>query len=163
MILPAMGRLQTTREHLDFRLGPENTPEKVQRLLDGMQSIIYRLQSLEMAHDRITRHSWRVPDSFLPLSHQVQEAFRQIFEHWASLKSGDEREQMRGSLQDLSRDWKEQFDAWEANRDRDFTSDRLLTDLYTLLGSLRGLAEAMSSAQVVISQINWQQWATARF
>jgi hypothetical protein len=39
----------------------------------------------------------------------------------------------------------------------------VLTDLYTLLGSVRGLIDAMANAQAAINQINWQQWAAVRF
>ena len=53
-----------------------------------------------------------------------------------------------------------QFDALET---RQGSGDQVLTDLYTLLGSTRGLIEAMADAQSSINQINWQQWATARF
>ena len=32
-----------------------------------------------------------------------------------------------------------------------------------LLGSVKGLIAAMGNAQDIINQINWAQWATARF
>ena len=42
-------------------------------------------------------------------------------------------------------------------------SDQMLTDLYTMLGSVRGLSEAMGNAQSVMNQINWPQWTATRF
>ncbi len=41
--------------------------------------------------------------------------------------------------------------------------DSFLADLYAMIGTVRGLVEAMANTQVVINQINWQQWATPRF
>ena len=86
-----------------------------------------------------------------------------MFERWASLEPHDEFEPQHGSLQHLSRDLEQQFDALETSQGRELSSDQVLTDLYTMLGSVRGLVEAMADAQKSINQINWQQWATARF
>ena len=68
-----------------------------------------------------------------------------------------------GSLQQLSQDIQQQLDDLTTERDRDRVSDQVLTDLYTMLGSVRGLNEAVGKAQSVIHQINWPQWTTTRF
>jgi hypothetical protein len=86
-----------------------------------------------------------------------------VFEQWASFESGDVFEQQSGSLQDLSRDLQQQLDSLTTDRDPDAISDRVLNDLYTLLGSVRGLIDAMANTQAAINQINWQQWAAPRF
>ena len=86
-----------------------------------------------------------------------------MFERWAAFEPDDAFEQQRGSLQDLSHDLQQQLDALESSGDGDSISDSLLTDLYTMLGSVKGLIEAMANAQSIINQINWAQWATPRF
>jgi hypothetical protein len=160
MILPAPRKIQAAQKHLDFKLFPDNTPEKVQRLLDGMQNITYRLQALEIAHQLLVQRALEYPESFALVGSQVRTTLQRVFEGWASLEPHDEFEQQRGSLQNLAHDLREQFDALENRQD---SSDQVLTDLYTLLGSVRGLIEAMADAQGAINQINWQQWATPRF
>ncbi len=35
--------------------------------------------------------------------------------------------------------------------------------LYALLGAVRGLRQAMAATQKAVGQINWNQWAAARF
>ncbi len=163
MVLPAPAKIQMAQKYLDYELYPDNTPEKVQRLLDSVQSIVYRLQSLEIAHNRIARHFSKIPETFVPLRSQMRVLLQRLFERWASFDSGDEFEQLRGSLQHLSRDLEQQFDALETGRDREPISDQVRTDLYTLLGTVRGLVEAMANAPDTINQINWRQWATTRF
>jgi uncharacterized membrane protein YccC len=160
MILPAIRKVQAAQNHLDFKLFPDNTPEKVQRLLDGMQNITYRLQALEIAHQLLVQRALEYPESFAQVESRVRTILRRVFEGWASLEPHDEFEQQRGALQTLVHDLREQFDALENRLD---SSDQVLTDLYTLLGSVRGLIEAMADAQGAINQINWQQWATPRF
>jgi uncharacterized protein YukE len=160
MVLPVPGKIQAAQKHLDFKLFPDNTPEKVQRLLGSMQSITYRLQALEIAHQRLAQRALEYPESFAQVDSRVRTTLQRMFEGWARLEPHDEFEQQRGSLQNLAHDLKEQFDAVENRQD---SSDQMLTDLYTLLGSVRGLLEAMTDAQSSIDEINWQQWATARF
>jgi hypothetical protein len=163
MVLPAPVKIQKAQKNLDYKLYPDNTPDKVQRLLDSLQSIAYRLQSVEIAHDRCARQSWEFPESLVPLRSQVRESVQLVFDRWASLDPGDAFEQQRSSLQYLSRDLQQQLNDLETGSDRDPTSDRVLTDLYTMLGSVRGLIDAMANTQATINQINWQQWAATRF
>jgi uncharacterized membrane protein YccC len=163
MVLPAPAKIQTAQQHLDYRLYPDNPPEKVQRLHDSVQSITYRLESLELAHGRLARDSSELPDSLIILGRQLHELLQGIFAHWARLDPGDEFERRRGSLQQLSHDFQRQFDTLTTDRDRDLVSDQVLVDLYATLGSVRGLIEAMANTQGVINEINWPQWTTARF
>jgi hypothetical protein len=83
-----------------------------------------------------------------------------IFEHWATLGPGDQFERHRDWLQRFSLELRQQFDALTTDRDR---HDRVLGDLYNMLGSIRGLIDAMANTQAAINQINWPQWTTARF
>ena len=66
-------------------------------------------------------------------------------------------------MRQLANDLERQFDVLETNQDQVDNPDELLTDLYATIGCVRGLIDAMSNAQRVINQINWQQWATPRF
>ena len=160
MVLPALRKIQTAQKHLDFKLFPDNPPEKVERLLGSMQNITYRLQALEIAHQHLVQQGFEYPESFAQVDNQVRTALQHVFEGWASLEPRDEFEQQRTSIQNLAQDLRKQLDVLE---DRQDSSDQVLTDLYTLLGSVRGLIEAMETAQDVISQIDWRQWATPRF
>jgi uncharacterized membrane protein YccC len=163
MVMPAPAEIQSAQQHLDYKLYPDNTSDNVQRLHDSVQSIAYRLVSLEMAHDRLAHHSADYPESFVRARGQVCDTLQHVFERWASLEPGDAFEEQRGTLQQLSSDLRQQLDALGTSQDRESVSDGLLADLYAMLGCVRGLVEAMADAQGAINQINWPQWAAARF
>jgi uncharacterized membrane protein YccC len=163
LVLPALANMKTAQEHLDYKLYPANSPENVQRLYDSLQSVAYRLESLEITQRRIASQSTQVPKSFARLGRQVCETQQRVFERWAGLDPDDEFEKQRVLLQQLSQKIQQQLDDLTSDRDRDQVSDQVLTDLCTMLGSLRGLNEAVRNAQRAMNQINWPQWATARF
>jgi hypothetical protein len=163
MVVGAPAQIQTAQQHLDYKLYPDNSSEKVQRLHDSVQSIAYRLESLELAHERLGHHASGFPESFVLLSRQVSKLMQRVFQHWASFESDGEFEQQRSALQHLSREFQQQLEALESSGDRDSISDSVLADLYIMLGCFRGLITAMANAQGVINQINWPQWATPRF
>jgi len=163
MVLPAPAKVQAAQKNLDYTLYPDNPPEKVQRLHDCVQSMVYRLASLELARDRVGREAVDLTESFVSSGAQMNEILQRVFEAWANFESGDEFEQNRSSLQHLTRDLERQLDALETGRDQDPTDDQPLADVYTMLVSVRGLITAMDNTQGAIKQINWQQWATARF
>ena len=51
MVLPVPGQMQTAEKSLEYGLFPDNTPEKVKRLVDSLQSISFNLQALEKQVD----------------------------------------------------------------------------------------------------------------
>jgi hypothetical protein len=163
MVLPAPGEIHGAAQHVDYKLYPENSPEMVQQLHDSLQSIAYRLESLELAGERISSQSSEFPEEVVHVGKQARETIQLIFERWASLEADDVFEQQRGSLEQQSRELEEQLAVLDTDQNRDPVSDRLRAALYTMLGSWRGLIDAMANAQTVINRINWHQWATARF
>ena len=55
------------------------------------------------------------------------------------------------------------LDTLAYNKDGGGDDDRIISNFYALLGALKGLIEVMADTQAIISQINWDQWARARF
>jgi hypothetical protein len=163
LVLPLPAKIQAAQKNLDYRLYPDNTPEKVQRLHDSVRNIADRMQTLEMTHRRIERRSAQLPVTLALAADQACGLLRTVFERWEGLVLGDELEPQQGSLMDICRNFEHELDALESGEDSSSIGDDALIDLYTMLGGLRGLIGAMAYAQGVINQINWQQWETARF
>jgi hypothetical protein len=163
MVLPVPAQLQKVEKNLEYKLFPDNTPEKVQHLLDSLQSITFRLQSLEIAYDRAALHSPDLMVSFSPLGKQLRERLQRVFGSWARFQKGDALGDERATLQEISRDLEKRLDTLDDDKDKALTEDRIIRDFYALLGSVRSLIEAMADMQRVINQINWGQWARARF
>ncbi len=163
MVLPASAKVRAERKHLDYERFPDNPPEKVQQLVDALQSIINRMQALEISHQRLSTHAMQLPESFTLATKQIRVSLQHAFERWARLDSSDAMGLQQVKLRQLAGDLERQFDVLETNQGQGDRHDELLIDLYTTTGSVRGLVDAMTNTQVVINQINWQQWATPRF
>lgn len=154
MIVPGPGRVLTTTKHLDFKLYPDNGPEKVQQLHDGLQNVVYRLESLELAH-----RSEESRQSFADFRNHIDETLQQVFKRWENLEHGEYRDNVNQLLQKLSRDVESELD----RRQSSHSSDKTLTELFIVIGRIRGLIEALQDMQTIISDINWRQWFIARF
>ncbi len=160
MILPAPAKLQAVQKYLDYRRYPDNPSEKVQRLIDALQSIANRLQSLEIAHNHLAGECQEHPDSWTQVGACLRE-LQELFDRWAGIEGGAEVLGQHEELERLSDELEQSFDILQS--DPSVTSDQVPTDIYAFLGCLRGLIEAMGNAHVALSQINWPQWAAPRF
>lgn len=163
MVLPASAKVRAQHKRLDYKRFPDNPPEKVQQLVDALQSIINRLQALEVSHRQFSTHAMQPPESFALVANQLRESLQHIFERWAKLDSCDAMEHQQAEMRQLAGDLERQFEVLGTNRGQQDLQDQLLEDLYATMGSVRGLIEAMANTQIMLNQINWQQWATPRF
>ncbi len=162
MVLPAPAKIQAAQRNLDERLYPDNRPEKVQRLTAALHGISNRLQALEAAHQRFRDDSQLAEITrFIPS--ELRESLINVFARWARLEPGDAMAEQQAQLQRLARDLEKQLDILESRRSQRKFDDRFLKDVYALIGTVRGLVDSMTNAQLVINQLNWQQWATSRF
>jgi hypothetical protein len=56
-----------------------------------------------------------------------------------------------------------QLNALQTHPEEERLSDPALAALYTVVGSVRGLIDAMTSTQGIMKEINWAQLAATRF
>lgn len=157
LIQPAPGKIQAAQKQLNYKLFPDNPPAKVQTLIDALQNISFRMQSLEMAQNRLTHHTEALPESFSVIDGQIQNFLQSEFESWQRFESRDELANRQNELTRLSEELEQRLDQLNLSQDQTYT------DLYSLIGSLRSLIDAMASTQAAFAQINWSQWATVRF
>ena len=161
LVQPAPEKIQATQKDLNFSLFPDNPPAKVQTLIDALQNISYRLQSLEISQHRLTQHASELPESFTLVGMQIEKYLQSEFERWERFESSVELELQHNELSRLSDELEQQLD--QMLIDREQNQDQIRTDVYTTIGSLRSLIEAMKNTQAVFNQINWRQWKTVRF
>jgi len=163
MVMPVPNQLQAVEKHLDYKLFRDNGPEKVKRLVNRLQSITFRLQALEIAYDRVAAHLPELVEALGPQIIDSLERLQQVFKRWARLEDTDAMEDERVALHKLSQDLVQRLDAREKPEEPSQTDERELRGFYALLGSVRGLVEAMGETQGSLREINWNQWAAARF
>ena len=163
MVMPVPNQLQAMEKHLDYKLFPDNGPEKVKRLVNRLQSITFRLQALEIAYERVAGHLPELEGALGPQIIDSLERLQLVFKRWARLEYTDPMEDERAALHKLSQDLVQRLDARGKPGEPSQPDEGMFRDFYALLGGLRGLVEAMGETQGALREINWDQWAEARF
>ncbi|HHH45194.1 MAG TPA: hypothetical protein ENK49_13745 [Gammaproteobacteria bacterium] len=162
-ILPVAAQLPALEKNLDYAQFPDNDAKKVQGLVDGLQSVRYRLQNLETIHNRVAEESPGLLQSLTPVNDQWRQRVQQVFRNWARLETADA---LPGSWADetvLSRQVEQHLAATGTGGNANGIEARDLQNLYALAGSTQSLLDAMQELAASMKQINWEQWAVARF
>lgn len=163
MLLPGTRQLHAAQKTLDYKLFPDNDKDKVNRLASSMQDMVFRLQALEIAYDRVAVHFPDLLETLGPLRDETRERIQRVFRSWARLKQADALDDERAAIRKLALDLEERLDAHEKGEELDLTDEQGSEALYALMGTVRGLLQAMAATQKAVGQINWNQWAAARF
>ena len=162
-ILPVTMQLSTVEKNLDYALFPDNTQEKVRHLVDSLQSIRFRLQSLETAYAKAIDESPELMQALAPLNEKWRQRVQSIFEKWAYLERAGTSLGEWSTRANLSHELKQQLAELEQGKRPDDIDDRALQNLYAVMGSTQSLMDAMKELGDSMKQINWNQWAVARF
>ena len=162
-ILPISTQLLSLEKRLDYPRFPDNTPEKVQNLVDSLQSIRFRLQSLDASYDKAAKESPELMRSLAPVNDKWRQRVQSVFRKWARLEKTDTLIEEWTSEASLSQEMEQQLGELKQGKSADGIDDRALQNLYAVMGSTQSLLEAMKELGDNMKQINWNQWAVARF
>ena len=162
-VLPLTVRLQAVAGKLDYTLFPDNSEAKVQDLLQGLYSVRSRLQALEASYNRAASESPELLQEILPLHADMRERVREAFTKWSRLQPADFPVATRGDQQEITHDLERHLDELQRTKGPAQAGGTGVQNLYALVGSTRGLLEAMQELQERMLQINWKQWSAARF
>jgi len=162
MVASEPGRLRKLEPQLERSLLPETDRAELQRLIQATQSIVNRLQALELAQAAADRHSgeWIAP--LRSLAKQLGDTVAGIFGRWSRFEHSD-LEKERALLRDLARDLERALDAAVSGDGSAGLDDEALADLYALLGAARGLIHAVGDMHTSAARIDWDGLAEARF
>ena len=162
-ILPVSMQLLKVEKNLDYPLFPDNTPEKVQHLLDSLQSVRLRLQSVEATYTVAESESPELMQSIDSLNEIWRKHIRIILEKWARLEQTDTLAKEWRPHSTLSRDLEQQLGKLQQDNKLGDTDRQDVVNIYAVIGSIQSLMDAMKELGDSMKQINWHQWAVARF
>jgi hypothetical protein len=157
-ILPISAQLLSIEKNLDYALFPDNTEEKVQHLVDSLQSVRLRLLTLETSFTTAESESPELMHSLEAFNEKWRGRIRNVLEKWARLEHTDSLVKEWSTRATLLEEMEQRLD--QVNDDFD---GQALRNLYAVLGSTQSLLEAMNELGDSMQQINWDQWAVARF
>ena len=135
----------------------------MQRLHDSVQSIVLRLQSLEITQERIEHRGGEAPESLVVAGKQIRETLERLFQRWSRFETGETIEDPDQMLRGVSLHLKQAINSLTSNEHRERSSESEAVDLHTVLGNLRGLLESMADTQLAINRIDWAKLSISRF
>jgi len=162
-ILPVSSQLLSIEKNLDYPLYPDNTPEKVQHLVDSLLSVRLRLQSLEATYTVAESESPELMQSLDSLNAKWRKRIRNILEKWARLEQIDTLIKEWSTDSTLAQDLEQQLGKLQQDKDLNDVDNQDLRNIYAVLGSTQSLLEAMKELGDSMKEINWNQWAVERF
>lgn len=162
-ILPASTQLLNIEKNLDYLLFPDNSPEKVQHLVNNLQSVRLRLQSLEATYTVAESESPELMRSLESLNKKWRRRIRSVFEKWAQLEQPDNLIKELSTRSILSQEMEQQLDKLQQDKDLNDGDMLALRNIYAVIGSTQSLLGAMQELGDSMQQIKWNQWAAARF
>ncbi len=136
VVLPVPQHLRAVVKRLDFKMSPRDDAEKMDHLLNGLQSICYRLQALELAHGRADRASSDLTGSIGALLGQLRVRMEGVFDQWARFERCQTLNE-RAALQELSKSLEQELRTVAGDERLDQLDDQALTSVYALLGCAR--------------------------
>jgi hypothetical protein len=146
---------------IDTKVLPGTTPNKVQALVTGVQSLTYRMQ--ELLEARANPHAELIVQELLKDIRawrlRVQEAFQRLSEDPAS---GD-TQRARAILAEIVERLEARVEETLNKASEGQLSAQEREHFYRLLGAFRGLSETLIGYTVTTAAIDWARWREARF
>ena len=164
MIQAAPAQAGIAAKGLDYDQLEGCTPEQVQALVQGMQSVALRLRALEFGVQDISHLSPRLEVSFESLSNRLRSHAANLLRIWQDSGRGQDSEREMAELRKALEDLEHEIDQPE-NEDREDAGRRTtsLARAYSMLGNIQLLLESLTSTRNALDEIDWKQMALARF
>ncbi len=148
-------------QDLEYSPFSKNTDEKVQTLVDAIQSTVLNIMSGLLAYVRVAQHAALLPTSFVSRVSEIREKTQEICLACSRYKvsvAADELQDMGRLLDTLQAECDSIL-----NEKETAVSEDVAKEMLTLIGCMRGLAEAMSETQNAMKQIDWAQLTEEQF
>ncbi|WP_428353961.1 FUSC family protein [Methyloprofundus sp.] len=159
----APGELSRVERTLDYSRLPADAQERINHLLDSIESVSARLRMVKVLIEKITVNTSFIDPATTPLGVELPQQLQRVFERWAmATKSAVVSGEERGEINKLYNKLEERIDMYYAQAGSPAYSEQMGTDLIALLGGVHGLLDAMAETDSVIHEIHWSQWVEAR-
>jgi uncharacterized membrane protein YccC len=157
MQLPKLGK------NLDYSLFPDNTPEKVQRLANSLQSMRLRLQSMEATYTLAESESPELLQSLTTVHGKWRQRIYSMLIQWARLEQTDSLTRECSFQTTFTEEMEQALAKLQQGNEPGVIDRQDLRNIYAVFGSIQSLLDAMRELGDSMKQINWHQWAVARF
>jgi len=160
-ILELPGKLAIWGKMIDHRAFPSTSPEQVQPLVNSLQALAFRLTELVDAGGQPQAEPLvrELLDDVRGWRQAIEVLFRGWAEELAAESAGKLEKRLDAKLSTMETRINETFNRIEPDK----LKDEDYVNFYRLLGTYRGLSEALVEYVQLTQGINWTQWEEARF
>jgi uncharacterized membrane protein YccC len=146
---------------IDQRLFPGNTPEQVEQLVNSLHALALRIKGLLNARDipQSTRLVRELIDDVRAWRMAIEELFHRWYDDPATESDVDLQERLTIGIKGLET----RIDQALTLAEQGEIGPEDYKNFYQLIGSYRGLSEAVVAHAKVAGGINWAQWREERF
>jgi len=162
-ILPISAQLLTVEKNLDYSLFPDNTPEKVEHLIDSLQAVRLRLLSLEKTCTVVESESPQLTRSLDAFNGKWRKRIHDVLHQWSRLQPVESHITEWSHCATFSQEMAQQLGQLKPDTEPGDGDRTALRNIYAVTGSTQSLLDAMKELGDSMKQINWNQWSTARF
>ena len=162
-ILPISAQLLSIEKNIDYKLFPDNTPEKVRHLVDSLQAVRLRMQTLETAYTTAANESPELMKSLESVDGKWRSYVSDTLRHWSRPGHRGNQVRQQDSALSMSEDVEQKLNKLQSDTDPGAIDKQGLRNVYAVIGSTQSLLDAMKELGESMQQINWQQWSVARF
>jgi len=135
---------------------PNNTPEKVQALVDGLQILVYRIEELLEAGD--THQAQSLARAMGDDLRAWRAGIETTFGKWSSSHAGEPAAGLQERLATWLSGLEKRIGAALQQTDVQTLDERDAESFFRLLGGMRGVSEAAVAYATVAGTIDWEEW-----
>ena len=157
--LPA--KLAALGPQIDYRTFPSTSPEQVQALISRLQALAFRLK--ELVDARGQPQAEPLVRALLEDVRGWRQAIEVLFRGWAEDLASESASKLEKRLEAKLNTMETRINETFNRIEPDKLNDEDYVNFYRLLGTYRGLSEALVGYVQLAQGINWTQWEEARF
>jgi uncharacterized membrane protein YccC len=135
---------------------PNNTPEKVQALVDGLQILVYRIEELLEAGD--THQAQSLARAMGDDLRAWRAGIETTFGKWSSSYAGEPAAGLQERLATWLSGLEKRIGAALQQTDTQALGERDAESFFRLLGGMRGVSAAAVAYAAVAGTIDWEEW-----
>jgi len=146
---------------IDQRLFPGNTPAQVQTLVNSLHGLALRIKDLLNAREN--------PQSTLLVRELIDDvrawrtAIEDLFQRWSDNPATEPDVDLQERLTIEMKAMETRIDQTLTQAEQEELGPEDYKNFYRLLGSYRGLSEAVVAHAKIVGGIDWEQWREERF
>lgn len=163
VLSPVPKHLNASMKGLNYKKFPENSSDKVKKLVSSIININIKIENLELINLRYQDQMNDIYNILGELPNQFQNQLFKIVSVWKDDFFALDKNKVQYDLKKLRLNIDQKIEDWEGSDVALKSNTELTLALYATVGSMRALVGAMGVSDESIREINWESWNVKQF